>query len=113
MLRSTTAPASPSVLVGSVLAVQVAEQEYRTGRLDFESVLGLRRDLLNAELELAASREERIKLYKQFVEYATAWVETATELYKSGQVTQVDVLRAKAALLQSQIDLERAKSKDD
>ena len=94
-------------------AVQLAVREYRTGRVDFDSVLELRRDLLIAELELAASREERIKLLEEFAELANEFEKFATERFRSGQGTQVDVLRAKAALLKSQIDLERAKLKND
>lgn len=94
-------------------AVGVAVEEHRAGRIDLDSVLTLRRDLLNAELELAASREERIELYGKLVEHARAWENTTAELYKSGGATQVDVLKAKAARLRSQIDLERAKLKDD
>ncbi len=93
-------------------AVQLAVREYRTGRVDFDSVLELRRDLLIAELELAANREERIKLHEEFVELANEFEKVATERFRSGQGTQVNVLKAKAAVLQSRIDLERAKLND-
>ncbi|MEX2118860.1 MAG: TolC family protein [Pirellulales bacterium] len=93
-------------------AVRAAERGYHAGRLGVDSVLALQRDLLNAELELAAGRKERIELYSQLVENSTALEKAVAALFKSGQASHVDYLKAKAALLQSQIDLERAKLND-
>ena len=91
-------------------AVDLAKQAYRAGQTDFNSVLDLEQELLQAELELAETREQRLELYRQRVENATALEKVAAKQFKTGRATQLEVLKAKSALLQSQIDLERAKS---
>lgn len=79
---------------------------------EVDSVLELEQDLFQAELELAESREQRLELFRQRVENATALEKVAAEQFKSGRATQLEVFKAKSALLQTQIDLERARFKD-
>lgn len=94
-------------------AVRLAEQGYRAGRTDIDSVLTLQRELFEAELELAESGEQRLELYWKLVEHSAGMEKVSAERFKTGQATQVDVLKAKAVRLQSQIDLERAKLNDN
>jgi len=89
-------------------AVDLAVIRYRQGESRYDVVLSLQRDLLDAELQLATNREQRIAVYRRLVDNMTTAEKVARQLYEAKEVSQIDYLRAKAARLQAQIDLEKA-----
>jgi hypothetical protein len=91
-------------------AVHVAERGYRQGEIGFVSVLDLRRDLVNARLQLATSPTQRITLYKELVENMKALERVTKRLHEAREASYIDYLNSKAARLQAEIDLIRAQS---
>lgn len=86
-------------------AVKVSEALHRAGRMDFESISRITIKLLNAELDLALDRAERIALRKQIVERFKALEEVVAAQVNSARAGSNELLEAKAARLQAEIDL--------
>lgn len=91
--------------------VKVADLEYASGKTSFDRVHQATKALLRAELDLSDSDKERIRVLEEAVALAKTNETYAAERYKSGLVTQSDVLMAGVARLEAEIDLERAKCK--
>ena len=92
--------------------VDVVTEQYRHGTTGFESVARATDQLIDAELELAKNPEGRIAILQRRVELMKGLFAMVDMRFKNGQVTQAQVLAAKAALLQSQIHLTREQADD-
>jgi outer membrane protein TolC len=87
--------------------VEVVTEEYRQGTNGFESVVRATDQLIEAELELAKDSKARIVVLERRVELMTNVFSMVEAKFKAGQVTQAQVLAARAALLKSRIQLIR------
>jgi hypothetical protein len=78
----------------------------------FEQVYRAERALLRARLELAGTRQERIQLHEDLLAKTAKWLASVTALNQNGAVggSNVDLLRAKAHVLATQVALEQARS---
>lgn len=83
-----------------------------SGKVGYGEVHEAKVALLNARLELAETKAERIKVYEQFVAEAENWLSIVTAWKKAGagEGGTIDVLKAQAHLLEMQIGLEQAKT---
>ena len=87
--------------------VDIVTAEYRQGTTGFESVASAEDQLSVAELELAKTPKARIAILQRRAELMKGLSAVVDARFKSGQVTQSQLLVARAALLQSQIQLAR------
>ena len=86
-------------------AVELVVALYRNARIDQEPALRLTTTLLNAELDLAPDRAARIALREQTIKQIKALEEIAATRKESARGPQFEILEAKAARLQAEIDL--------
>jgi outer membrane protein TolC len=85
--------------------VEQAEVLYRNAKIDEASMRRITINLLNAELDLAPELAGRIALRKRTVEQFKAIEEVVVARVESARATNTDLLEAKAARLQAEIDL--------
>lgn len=83
---------------------------FLAGAARFDEVLTADLAALDADLDLAETQEQRIKLLGDAVTQAREFEETITKMFQSGQANRVDVLRATAGRLEREIALERARN---
>ena len=93
--------------------VDVVTAEYRQGTTGFESVARATDQLIEAELDLAKDAETRITILQRRLELMKSLFSMVEARFESGQVTQAQVLAAKAALLESRIHLAREQAGGD
>ena len=65
--------------------------------------------LLEARLDLAETKEQRLKVHEEAVQDAREWEEVASKIAQAGRGPPVEVLRARSYHLERRIALERAK----
>jgi RNA polymerase sigma factor (sigma-70 family) len=82
----------------------------RTGQDALDKVLEPVRELAEAELELAETREARINAVEKLLEQLTTIEGLLDRLQQAGLQTRSGVLEAKAARLKAEIDLEKLKA---
>lgn len=87
--------------------VELLERLHEQGAIDYERLFSARDQLLEAELELATDKSERIALLGQRVEQMRTLEELLESRFGGGQVTETAALEATAARLQAQIELMR------
>ena len=85
--------------------------QYQAGIVDFQSVFHAERDLLRATLDLDDSPETRMAALREQLKMAENFAKLAEARFERGGVTQVDVLRAKAGVLEARIELVREELK--
>lgn len=78
---------------------------FRAGEVPAAEVHRALLELSQAKLELTQTKEERIAIYEETVKEAEQWESNVQALARAAEITQIDVLRAKASLLQAKIDL--------
>ncbi len=78
---------------------------YQIARIEQEPVLRLTIALLNAELDLAPDRAARIALCEQAIKQLKAIEELAAGRLEASRGTRYEILAAKAARQQAEIDL--------
>ena len=83
---------------------------YQQGTGTFDQVLEAQGSLLRARLDLCETKEQRIHVYEEMAGAAATSLEWSKKLLKSGQGSQVEVLKGEAQLLEVQIELENAKA---
>jgi len=88
----------------------LTKSAYLHGNATFAELSQANTLLLKAELELCESEKERLALHEKAVALAKEIEAAAAHRYKSGQATQASALAARAARLQAEIGLERAKA---
>lgn len=83
-----------------------------SGKVGYGEAHEVKVALLNARLELAETNADRIKVHEQFVAEAENWLKITISWQKvgAGEGSAIDVLKAKAHLLEMQIGLEQAKT---
>ncbi|GEM_PF-4322850 len=85
---------------------------YRGGdqKFSFAVVYDAKAKLLAARLDLAETKEQRIKIYEDMVKDAADHEKAVLQLEKAGGRSRFDVLNAKVYHLERRIALERAKA---
>ena len=91
-----------------VLAVK---EQFRHGIGTHDAVIRASNQLLDAELELAQTREERIGIHKQRVRNLKELEEYARQRQRAAQVSVDKVLEARAARLGAEIELLREQAR--
>jgi outer membrane protein TolC len=91
--------------------VKQTTADYQSGKVSIDRVHHAQMAVLNSRLELCETDKERITILEEAVALAKNSEETATALYKAGKVPASDRLMAKAARLETEIALERARAK--
>ncbi len=87
--------------------VKVTTEHYRTGRTTIDSVIRASRQLLNAELELAEDRNARLAIHAKRIALLKDFERIVQTQFKAGDATQEDILAARAARLEAEIQLLR------
>lgn len=88
----------------------VRQQYEAVGSVSYATVVEAENRLLDAELELAEAHQERVRLYREKLENLRELEELLAARHARGQVTQDEVLEAKADRLAGEIDLLRAQA---
>ena len=86
-------------------AVELALKQYRAGALDFRSVHATQSDLLDAQLDMAKTREERISVLRSQLKVAKGAMAISEMRFESGQTSKLEVYQAKSAALRIEIQL--------
>lgn len=89
---------------------EVALNRYTMGVENFQAVIDATAALLGARLDLASSRQERIKVLEEILELAQSGEKYTQAKFDAGQVTESDVLKARLFRLEVTISLERARA---
>ena len=84
---------------------------HQGAKVGFDQVLAAKREVAKAELDLCESDQERIKTHERIITLAQDLVKFREVQFESGKTLVVDVLKAKADLLEALTDLDRAKAK--
>ena len=92
-------------VLSQLLNVQM--ESYQQGHAAIEDILGARRKLLEVELELATSSEDRIRLLEKSVRLAEELEQLVETKYETGDASRVDVFKLRAEHLKIQTDLAR------
>jgi hypothetical protein len=82
-------------------------QQYSTGQVGILEIRDAIIDMLHAEADLRSTNAERIKVYEKLVSILQEQDKTLAVAVNAGKVNQMDFLRARAATLQAQIQLEK------
>jgi outer membrane protein TolC len=85
--------------------------QYRVGGADFAQVVAAERDVLTATLQLEESPQKRLAALQHYQKTAKTILEVAEARFNNMVGVETDVLRAKAQLLQVQIELLREELK--
>ena len=89
-------------------AARQAEEAYRSGLIPYTSVPRITINLLNAELDLAPDRAGRVAVRERIVEQFKEIEKSVAQHVEAGLAgDQTDLLEARAARLQAEIDLLR------
>ncbi len=88
--------------------VALLEKGYAAGETNLETVLAARDQLLQAELQLITTKEERITIYQKRLDNMCALEKVVKQLFDAKECPQDAMLAATAARLQAEIDLARA-----
>jgi outer membrane protein TolC len=89
----------------------ILEERQRNGIvLHFDAVHKAKVDVLAARLDLAETKEDRIKVCEEAVKEATEWEAILKQSVEGGFASPIDLLKAQAATLESRIALEKAKA---
>ena len=83
---------------------------YRSGRAEADRAHDAQRQLVRAEVELAASDADRIKLYEKFVNVMKEYEELATVKLEGARGTRIAILEATAMRLEAEITLEQVRA---
>jgi outer membrane protein TolC len=85
-------------------------QEFEAGRGTLEVLLHVSRELLQAELELATNPKERFDAHASHFNAMRKVDEMVTEGYKAGRVKAADHYQMRAARLEAEVGLLRARA---
>ena len=86
-------------------------EQYKVGVVDFQAVAHFQHEAFRAALEVEEEPEARLAVLKKFHEHAKAVLKYVEDAFKGGRINQVDVLKAKAVVLEVQIELLREELK--
>ena len=108
--------AAPDNRINSLLAerretlrqlVDAITARYTAGHRTLDNVIHARNGLLDAELEMAKTSAERIQIHEDRVQNFRALENAVKQRHKAGQATIDEMLVAKAARLEAEIELLR------
>jgi outer membrane protein TolC len=93
--------------------VKLLTAQYQAGIVDIGRVLQAQRDLLKATIEFSDMPQERITALRKFLKVAEVLAQTTEAMFKAGSTgsSKVDVLQARAFLLEARIELLREELK--
>ena len=91
-------------------AAQVALAFYREGARDFRTVYSAQQDLLEAKLDMAETREERMAVLTSQLKTANGLLAVAEEMFQAGKITVLDVHQARSKNLSIEIRLLKMRS---
>jgi len=83
------------------------ESRHRNGNETLENLMQARNELLEAELEVAKTRTERIRIREEQVSNVRLLEDRLSHLRENGEISAAEVLVAKAARLKAEIELLR------
>ena len=86
-------------------AVELSSRRYVGGDVSFLTVLAMQHDLLDAQLDMADSREQRIRFLTQQLHLAKTTLALAKKRFESQLTSELDVHVAKSAALGVEIQL--------
>jgi outer membrane protein TolC len=89
---------------------RLVQAAYRAREASLDQVHQTKAALLAAQLDLAETKDDRIKVHQEMVTHAEEWTKIVAQMAKANEATATDVLKAKARLLEARIALERAKA---
>ena len=93
--------------------VNLVKVQASQGGARLEELLNATNWLLEAELDLCLTKEDRIRVHQDMVKVAETIHEQHEQRVRSGVTTRSELLHAKLNLLKAQIDLERVKASKD
>lgn len=91
--------------------VEVVSEEYHIGNKSFASVVQAKNRLIDAELGLVKTRQDRLALLRKQVEMFEALSAVLDERFALGVVQQTDRLDARVAVLDAKIKLVREQNR--
>jgi len=86
-------------------AAKLQREAHRTGSAALTTTVEMDNAVLEAELELATTKGERVRVREEMLKIAESLETTVSQLAKANEVTSVDVLRARANRLRAAADL--------
>lgn len=86
-------------------AVKLTRDQFQIGVVTFSVVLDAETKLGNAELELASTTAERIRVRENLLKTAEELEKVITAYVEGGRMSQTELLTAKAAKLRAKADL--------
>jgi len=90
----------------------IQRRGYARGELQLHDLLLTNRDLLEAELELADDKSQRIEICERLVKTLEDIEAISQRMQAAGEVTIIDVLSSKAARLKAQAQLANERSRN-
>jgi outer membrane protein TolC len=91
--------------------VDVLTAQYKVGTVDYAGVHQARRELLDAKLDLAETRAERVAVLEQQIKAAKQSLDVVQMRFNAGRVSEADVCRARAFCLETEIKLVQERGK--
>ena len=86
-------------------AVELALEQYRAGTLDFRSLHAMQSDLLDAQLDMAKTRDERIRVLRSQLKAAKESLAVSEMRFENGETSKLEIYQAKSAALRIEIQL--------
>lgn len=93
--------------------VDAAMEQYISGEALLDTVIHARKGLLEAEMELATTNAERIRIHEKRVKNLRQLEDSVKDRHAAGTAGVRQVLTAKAARLKAEVELLRAQATDD
>ncbi|TWT65697.1 TolC family protein [Crateriforma conspicua] len=93
--------------------VEIVNESYLVGRAEHRQLIQVQNDLLQAELDLATTRSERLKIHQQLVDNLQAYEKLLEARFANGTTQQTDVLSTKADRLKAEVALRRLQLQDE
>lgn len=91
--------------------VKLQTEAYRQGGASIEAVVEAHQELVQVELELAVTKDQRIALLDKAVHLARALVRIASAQHELGKASMADVLKSQSETLRVEIVLLRERRK--
>ena len=87
--------------------VNLVEKGHSEGSESLDNVIRARNELLDAELDIAKTNAERVRIREEQVKNFRDLENVLTQLYKNGETTNIELLEVKAVRLEAEIELLR------
>ena len=88
-------------------ANEIVINQYRTGSADYKTVFVTQHALMDAMLDLADTREDRIRALESLLKNAKLSLELSKRMVDAGVASKLDLLQAKSAKISIEIKLLR------